>query len=286
MPRAPPPPAPIRDSASATKSYLRRRFEAPPVCPRRASRRILVNKMFPSAAVGAIGAVAFAGLAAGGFAYASRWPGSRIFGQALIVPSRPGELALTFDDGPSLAWTPRLLDTLAEHKVRATFFLLGERAQAAPELVRRIVNSGHLTGNHSWSHPDLSRSSLSRIRDELARTQDTLAQIAGEPVRFFRPPFGARRPAVFRIARELGLRPVLWNAMTSDWSEPSADRITSDLASKIDDLHRRGRAANIVLHDGGHRDANANRAPSIAAAAALLARYARSHRFVTLDAWA
>jgi hypothetical protein len=87
------------------------------------------------------------------------------------------------------------------------------------------------------------------------------------------------------MARAMGMEPVLWNAMTSDWSEPSAERIAEQLARKIDGLERRGRAANIVLHDGGHRDAAANRAPSVAAAELLLERYAKSHRFVTLDAW-
>jgi peptidoglycan/xylan/chitin deacetylase (PgdA/CDA1 family) len=90
---------------------------------------------------------------------------------------------------------------------------------------------------------------------------------------------------VFRIARELGMEPVLWNAMTSDWSEPSADRIAMQLMKKIDGLERHGRAANIVLHDGGHLDAGANREPSITAAGLLLERYAKSHRFVTIDAW-
>jgi hypothetical protein len=74
--------------------------------------------------------------------------------------------------------------------------------------------------------------------------------------------------------------------MTSDWSEPSAERIAAALKIKIDKLSSRGHAANIVLHDGGHRDPSANRAPSIAAAAALIAHYAPSRRFVTLDAWA
>jgi peptidoglycan/xylan/chitin deacetylase (PgdA/CDA1 family) len=123
------------------------------------------------------------------------------------------------------------------------------------------------------------------VREELKRTNETLQQIIGSPVRYFRPPFGARRPAVFRIARELGLEPVLWNAMTSDWSEPSAVEIAKQLMKKIDGLERRGRAANIVLHDGGHRDVAANRAPSVTAAGLLLERYAKSHRFVTVDAW-
>jgi peptidoglycan-N-acetylglucosamine deacetylase len=236
-----------------------------------------------AASLGAVGAV---GLAYGGFAYASLWPSSRIFGEALIAPPNPGELALTFDDGPNRTWTPRLLDTLASHQVRATFFLLGGRANAEPDLVRRIAAAGHMIGNHSWDHPNLARSSTARIHDELTRTRDTLEQIIGAKIRFFRPPFGARRPAVFRIAREMGFQPVLWNAMTSDWSEPSAERITTELTRKIDKLRRQGRAANIVLHDGGHREPNANREPSIAAAESLVAHYRQSCRFVTLDAWA
>lgn len=232
-----------------------------------------------------LGVAAGAGLAAGAFAYASLWPGSRLFGTALTAPTRPGELALTFDDGPNATWTPRLLEVLAEHEVRATFFLLGGRAQAQAELVRRIAAAGHTIGNHSWSHPKLSRTRASRVREELQRTSEELQQIVGAPVRYFRPPFGARRPAVFRIAHELDLKPVLWNAMTSDWSNPSAERIAERLAKKIDSLERRGYAANIVLHDGGHRDAAANREPSVTAAGLLLARYAKNHRFVTVDAW-
>jgi peptidoglycan/xylan/chitin deacetylase (PgdA/CDA1 family) len=231
------------------------------------------------------GSAAVVGLAAAGWAYASRYPGSRLFGEALTAPRRPGEIALTFDDGPNPAWTPRLLDTLAAQNVHATFFLLGGFAQAGPDLVRRIAAAGHLIGNHTWSHPDLSRTSAGKIRDELQRTTATLEQITGAPVRLFRPPFGARRPAVFRIARELGLRPVLWNAMTSDWSNPSAERITAKLARKADRLTQRGHAVNMVLHDGGHRALNTNREPSVTAAAALLARYAATHRFVRLDAW-
>ncbi|MGO8757503.1 MAG: polysaccharide deacetylase family protein [Terracidiphilus sp.] len=232
-----------------------------------------------------LGAAAAAGLAVGAYAYASLWPGSRIFGTALIAPKRPGELALTFDDGPNAAWTPKLLEILAEHNVRATFFLLGSRAAANPELVRRIAAAGHLIGGHSWSHPSLARSSPARIREELKRTQETLERITGAPVKFFRPPFGARRPAVFRIAREMGLEPVLWNAMTSDWDNPSADRIADRLAEKIARLEQHGYAANIVLHDGGHLDLAADRASSVAAAARLIERYKGTHQFVTLDAW-
>ncbi len=232
-----------------------------------------------------LGAAATLGLAAGGCAYAALWPTSQLFGPTLIAPARPGELALTFDDGPNPAWTPNLLETLARHDVRATFFMLGSRAEAKPALVRQIAAAGHLIGNHSWSHPNLALSSTSRIEEELSRTSRTIEQITGAPVRFFRPPFGARRPAVLRIAKRLGLTPVLWNAMTSDWEDPSADAIASRLIHTIDKLASRGHAANIVLHDGGHLSSAANRAPSIAAASQLVTHYKPTRQFVRLDAW-
>ena len=232
-----------------------------------------------------LGAMAGLGLAAGGCAYAAMWPGSRFFGDTLIAPRRPGELALTFDDGPNPAWTPRMLDVLASHNVQATFFMLGNHAKAEPALVRRIVAAGHLIGNHSWSHQNLAIAPARRVQEELAWTSQTLEEISGAPIRYFRPPFGARRPEVLRVARWMGMTPVMWNAMTSDWKDPSADRIAAQLGRKIDRLERRGAAANIVLHDGSHLDMGADRAPSVAATGQLIARYKNSHRFVTVDAW-
>jgi peptidoglycan/xylan/chitin deacetylase (PgdA/CDA1 family) len=232
-----------------------------------------------------LGAAACAGAAWGAYTYASMWPGSRLFGEGLTAPERPGELALTFDDGPNATWTPKLLDFLASQEVRATFFLVGERAKAEPRLVRRAAAAGHLIGNHSWDHPNLARSSSDVIREELGDTQDLLEQITGKAVKFFRPPYGGRRPAVFRIAREMGLKLVLWNAMTTDWIDPSADRIAYKLGERIDRMRQKGRAANIVLHDGGHGDPAANRAASVGAAERLIERYKATHHFVTLDAW-
>ncbi len=244
--------------------------------------------MFTSLAGGiAIGSAAIgaAGLAAGGLAYAAMWPGSQIFGRTLIAPKRPGELALTFDDGPNPAWTPRLLDVLAKFDVKATFFLVGGFAEAERALVRRMADAGHLVGNHTWSHPNLAMTAPGRVREELARTKDTLEQTTARRVRFFRPPFGARRPDVLRAARDLGMTPVLWNAMTNDWEERSADRIAERLTKRIEAAERAGRAANIVLHDGSHRGQGADRGPSVGAAARLLERHAGTHRFVTVGEW-
>jgi peptidoglycan/xylan/chitin deacetylase (PgdA/CDA1 family) len=234
------------------------------------------------AGLGAVGAV---GLLAGGCAYAAMWPASQIFGSTLIAPKRPDQLALTFDDGPNPAWTPRLLDVLATREVRATFFLVGSFAKAEPELVRRIAAAGHLIGNHSWSHPNLALTAAMKVREELRRTSETLEQIMGAKVRFFRPPFGARRPIVLHVARELGMTPVLWNGITNDWSEPAAERIAARLATAVERAERRGCAANIVLHDGGHKGLGANRGPSVEAARLLLERFKDSRRFVTLEAW-
>ncbi|HUV69115.1 MAG TPA: polysaccharide deacetylase family protein [Terracidiphilus sp.] len=232
-----------------------------------------------------LGAAGFLGLAAGGCAYAALWPGSRIFGSALTAPAQAEEFALTFDDGPNPKWTPRLLDVLAKHNVKATFFMMGVRAQMQPALVQRVVAEGHLIGNHTWSHPNLAMTSARKVREELVRTSGTLELISGQKVEYFRPPFGARRPAVFQIARELGLRVMTWNAMTSDWSETSAERIAGKLTATIEELGRRGRAANVVLHDGGHREPAAERGASVAAAGMLVERFLGTRRFVRVDAW-
>jgi peptidoglycan/xylan/chitin deacetylase (PgdA/CDA1 family) len=230
-----------------------------------------------------LGSLAAVTLAAGGCAYAGLWPTSQAFGSTLVKPERPGELALTFDDGPNPAWTPQLLDLLAEHRIKATFFLMGQYAQAEPYLTRYIVECGHIIGNHSWSHPNLALSSRKKIREELYNTRHTLEQLTGSSIHYFRPPFGARRPFVLMEARELGMSPVLWNAMTNDWKEPSADEIARTLGDKIDALGRRGHSATVVLHDGGHLDPSANRGPSVAAAEKLIRRYMGVRRFVTAE---
>jgi peptidoglycan/xylan/chitin deacetylase (PgdA/CDA1 family) len=234
-------------------------------------------------------AVLVAGAAAGALAYASVSPTSQLFGRTLTAPRRSGdgpeEIALTFDDGPNPRWTPQLLELLAKHNVRATFFLIGQYAAAQRALVRQTLAAGHLIGNHTWTHPNLVRTSSEQTREELSRTSVELEQIIGKPVRYFRPPFGLRRPATLRIARELGLIPVTWNIIGNDWNAPSAEAIVTRVNRLMKQNQRSGYATNLVLHDGSHRTPEADRSRTIAATGELLACYVTSHRFVTLDEW-
>lgn len=239
-----------------------------------------------SGGVAVAGGLAAAGLLAGGCAYAAMWPASQIFGRTLVAPRRPDEIALTFDDGPNPAWTPRLLEILERHSVKATFFLVGRFAAEEPALSRYIANAGHTIGNHSWSHPNLALTAPGKVREELRRTNITLEQMIGKPVRFFRPPYGGRRPDVLAAARALGMTPVLWNAMTDDWQEPLAERIAARVGAKLEAAHRRGRAGTIVLHDGNGLALGADRGPSVRAAELLLERYAGTRRFVPVESWA
>ena len=227
------------------------------------------------------------GLLGGGLMYASAWPASQIFGRALIAGDDAGEVALTFDDGPNDAATPQLLDVLARHGVRATFFAMGSFARERPEIVRQAAAAGHLLGNHTMSHPRLSMQPAARVRQELAECSAVLEEITGVAVKFFRPPFGARRPFVMRAARELGLTPVMWNVTGYDWNPIGVDGILANLDEGIARNRRRGRGSNLLLHDGGHRGMGAARMDTVRAVDRLLgAHRGTATRFVTVDAWA
>jgi peptidoglycan/xylan/chitin deacetylase (PgdA/CDA1 family) len=120
-------------------------------------------------------------------------------------------LALTFDDGPDPEWTPRVLDALGAAGVRATFFLVGERAQRAAGVVRRIAVEGHEIGNHSWSHRSLWLCGPRATMAEIRRAHECLGVLAGAPPRHFRPPWGMVNAAMFPILRRVGERCVFWS---------------------------------------------------------------------------
>ena len=238
-----------------------------------------------SAAAAATG-LAAAGFTVGGYAYAAMWPESQIFGKTILAGGDPNEYALTYDDGPNDACTEQLLEILAHYNVRATFFLIGRFVRERCEFTRRIHAAGHLIGNHTFTHPWLLYCSPSRAREELVSTNAAIEDAIGAHVCYFRPPHGARRPDVLRTAHELGLTPVMWNAMGYDWKPTSPETILANLAKGISRNRRRGRGSNLLLHDGGQAGIGQDRSATVAATAALLAReQERQIRFVTVDAW-
>lgn len=153
-------------------------------------------------------------------------------------------VALTFDDGPDLQRTPAVLDLLARQGVRATFFVVGARAEAHPELVRRMATEGHVVGNHSYTHSwRFPLRSLGRTVEELRRTGEVLHRITGRQPRLFRPPFGVTNPTIARAVRRLGLDPVGWSIRSLDTMGQSPERV----AARI--LRRLHPGAVILLHD-------------------------------------
>ncbi len=231
---------------------------------------------------------AAAGLVAGGLTYAALSAQSQLFGKVLIAPRNPNEIALTYDDGPNDIVTERLLDLLARRNVPATFFLIGRYVRERPQIVRAIAASGHLIGNHSMTHPWLAWQSSTRIREELAGCNAILEDTLGIPIRYFRAPHGARRPAVLRIARSLGLTPVQWNVLPKDWEPDTPQNIADRAIRAITRNQRQNRASNIVLHDGGQAGLGQPRLPTVEATSLLLQKYAAQSatKFVTIDSWA
>lgn len=239
----------------------------------------------PAIAAAAAGVTALV-LGGGGAMYASQWPTSQIFGRTLVAGGDPREVALTFDDGPNDAATPYLLEVLARHSVRATFFMMGDFARQQPGLVRDVVAAGHLVGNHTMSHPRLSTTAAARVRRQIADCTGLLEDTAGIKVRYFRPPFGARRPMVLRAARELGLTPVMWNVTGFDWKPIGVEGIFANLQRGIAKNQGRGQSSNLLLHDGGHPGMGANRMDTVRAVERLVSRLdGTAMDFVTVDAW-
>ena len=231
----------------------------------------------------AAGVVAVAGLAVGGWFYAALYPTSQIFGRVVIAGDDPGEIALTYDDGPNPAATPRLLEVLAKQDVRATFFLIGEFVRKEPGLAREIAAAGHAMGNHTMTHPWLSYCGAARIRTEIADSKAIIENTIGAKISLFRPPHGARRPVVLEVARELGLATVNWNIITHDWRPQPSEAIVAKVRNGIRRNEVHGRGSNVLLHDGG---VGQPRMPSVEATETIIAdAKAKGMRFVSPEIW-
>ena len=226
---------------------------------------------------GLLGLTAAAAASAAG--YQSMVPSGQWYGRT-FTNGIPGskQIALTYDDGPNDPHTLRLLDVLAKHNVRATFFMIGRYVQQRPDIARTVAQAGHIIGNHTFTHPLLIMKSAADTRGELVDCQKALQDAVGEHSNLFRPPFGGRRPATLNIARELGLQTIMWNVTGYDWNAPPAAEIEKKVAQQT-----RGGDV-ILLHDGGHRAIGADRAQTVLATENLIRQYLeQGYEFVTVD---
>jgi len=208
-------------------------------------------------------------------------PTSQLYGSTIADGSDPRQICLTYDDGPNDPHTLHLLDVLAKHEVRATFFLIGQFVKMRPELARAVASAGHVIGNHTYTHPSLLWCSAKRVRHELETCDREIADATGVKVNLFRPPFGARRPAVLKIARTLGYTPVMWSVTCYDWEVTTPEGVERKATSQITKQTDRGKI--VLLHDGGHLKMGAVRGHTVIATDRLIERYkAEGYRFVTV----
>ncbi|MGM9349078.1 polysaccharide deacetylase family protein [Streptomyces sp. H23] len=163
----------------------------------------------------------------------------------LRMTGRGRTMLLTFDDGPHPEYTPEILDTLAEHKVHATFFVCGEMAEWNRDLLARMYDEGHVVGNHTWSHPLLTKLSRRRIRSEMERTSEVVEAAYGEAPRWFRAPYGAWNRDTFQLGAELGMEPLAWTVDTLDWTTPG----TGTIVDRVEE--GAGPGVVVLSHDAG-----------------------------------
>lgn len=178
----------------------------------------------------------------------------------------PGQVALTFDDGPYFKTTSAILDILQRQKVGATFFVVGymaNRSSNSRAVLRRAHDEGHSIQNHSWNHPHLAGLKPPSVERELARTSRLIEQLTGVAPTIFRPPFGSTSPRVRATATSVGLRQMLWGASPRNMNDP-ADRMVSSILGQARRYQKAGKGLVVLMHDGsGNRAATVKALPEI-----------------------
>ncbi|MDO7787919.1 polysaccharide deacetylase family protein [Desulforamulus aquiferis] len=183
-------------------------------------------------------------------------------------------LSLTFDDGPSSTYTPQILDILEKQGVKATFFVVGKRAETHPEIIKRMAKAGHELANHTYNHP-LTQVKPDILVKELAMTKRIIFDLTGQNTNYFRPPGGKCTKATIEPALSNGYQVILWTASEDpkDWSNPGVEKIVSRVVDNV----RNG--SIIILHDyGGDRTQTIDALPII-----LKELQSQGYRFVTIS---
>jgi peptidoglycan-N-acetylglucosamine deacetylase len=253
--------------------------------------------------------------AAGIAGYGAAYPRSQLFGPTICHTNSARKLAITFDDGPNPEITPELLNLLDRYQAKATFFLIGRFVRECPALVKEAVARGHVIGNHTDTHPNLSLFTPSQIRGELRLCHDAISSVIGALPKWFRPPFGMRNPWVIPEAKKLGYRTAMWTLIPGDWLDKPAEWLIRRMQPIAEHAQRhsngekqiprfarndtqepdsmtgggsqrgaRGTGDVLCLHDGGHRQLGADRARTLAALEHWLPRWRDlGLEFVTID---
>jgi len=197
--------------------------------------------------------------------------------------------------GVGFDFARRLLDARAKNEssdAPIVLKILGDGKQSKSyvhitDIVRAVHSAGHLIGNHTDTHPVLLFQTPQRVLAELTACSAALEDVLGQPVRYFRPPHGARRSDVLHSARALGMAPVMWNAMGYDWEPDTIPaKIEASLESGVRRNRRRGHGSNLLLHDGGQAGIGQDRSATVEAVARLVPKIlGEGGRFVTVDEW-
>lgn len=204
------------------------------------------------------------------------YPFRRTMGTITHVETDDPVVALTFDDGPDVVYTPKLLEILAKHQAHATFFMVGCAAARYSDIVRRVSTSGHAIGNHSWDHPSFP---LITGKERRAQIRACAKALAPYGQKLLRPPYGNQNIVSRLDAMGLGYVVVTWNVVAEDWLEDNAETIVSRVESKIE------KGSIILFHDSLYHSLDAkygNREMTLKAVEMLLGNMRQKYRFVTV----
>ncbi|KKM09298.1 hypothetical protein SY88_19860 [Clostridiales bacterium PH28_bin88] len=188
-------------------------------------------------------------------------------------------VALTFDDGPDIRYTPQILDILKKYDAKATFFLVGKHVEEHPQIARRIVQEGHEVGNHTYSHYNMLKASPARQVEELTRAEAVIKNATGERTSLFRPPRGLYDANLQGPLHDRGYSLVLWSVTSGDWLEISSRDIVNNI------LKRAGPGDVLLFHDSGNliSGGGGNRLNTVQALPHLLEELKREgYTFVTM----
>ena len=174
------------------------------------------------------------------------------------------DFAITFDDGPHPEFTPKILEVLESHKVKATFFLSGRNIESNRSTAEDLAGKGHLIGNHTYSHLSAFRIGKVRLLEEIVRTRELIESITGEPNKYLRPPYGHITPAMLSICRNLDMTIVLWSFNSWDFRGISAEKIISRAEKKISP------GTILLFHECHFRDGSRDYSATIKAVDSIL----------------